>query len=395
MQLENNCVMANLVFRGYEEEWQNTVNGYKKGSSITAKAPVYFRVKDGETIDVVDLREEDISLSLDYRKHVAYKLSGNEMTYNIDRFAKRFITPAMQAIGNYIDNQLLGLYKYIPNQVGTPGVTPDSFYSIASANAVLTDHAVPQDSRNCVLDPWATAKMSDSLKGLFHREIVGNAVEKAKLGQLSGFSMYESQNVNTHTCGTAAGVTTVLVDGAASEGDTTITMDQNGSWAVTLTQGDVFTVGSVYGVNPISGDSTGNLRQFVVEAAAGTTGTETAVSCTPGVAPWQIYSASATEKTLPYQTVDALPANNAAVTVAGTASLAHKVNLAFHENALALFMVPVEAPDTLNVARKNYKGFSICITIGGDIVNFVNYIRYDVLFGIKAINPFMACRIAG
>ena len=43
-------------------------NGWKKGSTVTAKAPIYFRVKDGETIDVVDIREEDVSLVVEKLK---------------------------------------------------------------------------------------------------------------------------------------------------------------------------------------------------------------------------------------------------------------------------------------------------------------------------------------
>ena len=61
-ELENNCVMGNIVYRGYEDEFMRKHNGWKQGSSVTIKAPLYFRVKDGATIDVVDLREEDTTL---------------------------------------------------------------------------------------------------------------------------------------------------------------------------------------------------------------------------------------------------------------------------------------------------------------------------------------------
>jgi hypothetical protein len=395
MQLENNCVMGNLVYRGYEKEWMQKVNGFKKGASITAKAPLYFRVKDGETIDVVDLREEDISLTVNFRKHIAYKLSGTEMSLNIDAFSERYITPAMQAIGNYLDTVLLGLYTDIPNQVGTPGTTPSDYYTIASAAAVLADEACPQENRACVLDPWAQAKMADTLKGVFNPGMVGNILEKGKFGNLSGFDMYMSQNVNSHTCGTAAGATTALVDDTVAEGDTTINVDENGSWGLTFKKGDIFTIAGVNGVNPISGVSTGRLRQFVVNADVSDAGNDGDVTCTPGTAPWNIYSSAAGETYLPYQNIDALPANNAAVTTAGSSGLVHKVNMAFHKNALALFMVPVEAPSGLNAVSKNYKGFNVTVSRGSDIVNFVEYIRFDVLFGVKVINPFMACRIAG
>jgi hypothetical protein len=395
-QLDNNLVAAKLTFRGYEDEWMKNPNGWKIGSSLTVKAPVYFRVKDGATIDTVDLREEDVTFTIDQRKHVAWPVSSQQMTLDIDKMSERFIKPAMQALANKIDVDMLSLYKGIPNQVGTPGSTPSQWYTIAEAAAVLADEACPEDNRYCILDPWAQAKLADQLKGVFVSGTASKAIEKGKFGDIAGFDMYTSQNVQTHTCGTAAGLTTILVDGAASEGDTTVTLDQNESWAVTLTQGDIFTVADVYGVNPITGASTGRLRQHVVEAAAGTTGTEAAVSCTPGVAPHQIYSASATEKTLPYQTVNALHADNAAVTVDGTASLAHKVNLAFHRDCLGLAMVPLAMPASVTWgAQETYKGYTIRVLRDYDVINDQEYIRFDVLYGKKVLNPFLGCRIAG
>ena len=46
-QLENNTVMGRLVHRAHEAEWQKNPNGWKIGSSLTIKCPVYFRVQDG------------------------------------------------------------------------------------------------------------------------------------------------------------------------------------------------------------------------------------------------------------------------------------------------------------------------------------------------------------
>src|SRR5574343_490248 len=151
MQLKNNCVMGNLVYRGYEKEFKATSNGWKIGNSITIKSPVYARVQDGSTINVVDIREEDTTMTLAYRKHVAHRLTSDEMTYSIDKFSDRIVKPAMVAIGNYIDTTLLSAYKGVCNQVGTPGTTPNSYLPFAIAAARLTDHAVPPDNRHCVV----------------------------------------------------------------------------------------------------------------------------------------------------------------------------------------------------------------------------------------------------
>lgn len=405
MQLENNCVMGNLVHRGYESEWAKNHNGWKPGSSITIKAPVYARVQDGSVINVVDIREEDITMTLAYRKHVAHRLTSDEMTYSIDKFSDRIIKPAMVAIGNYVDTQLLTCYKGVCNQVGTPGTTPSNYLTFALAAARLTDHAVPPDNRACVVNPTTMAYLSDNLKGLNNPDMASSIVKASYKGPLAGFQMYESQNIANHTCGTAAGLTTVLMDATSSEGDTTLLIDTNGSWTLTVLEGDILTVDGTNACNPISGNDLGYLRQFVVSngtlgTAIGTlhvdNGNDGTVMTIPGAAPWNIYSSAATKTYLPYQNVVTLPTNNEEVTVSGTASLVHPVNLSFHRDAFALAMVPLEMPPSVAwKAQMTKNGYSVRVIRDYDVINDFEYIRFDVLFGIKVLNPFMACRIAG
>lgn len=394
-QLKNNTVMGELVYRGYEQEWAKTHNGYKPGSSITINAPVYARVKTSATLDVVEANERSTTITLDQRLQVSYAVTSEEMTYNAEKNVPRLALAASQAIGEYIDKSLLGLYNAVPNQVGTPGVTPKDFLTLALANAKLSQHAVPTTDRRCVVDPMAQAYIADALKNLYNPAMVGPAVERAKFSTLAGMDTFVSQNVNMHTCGTAAGTGSVLKYGASAEGDTTIGIDTNGSWTLTLTAGDIFTIASVYGVNPVSGVSTGVLRQFVCTTHTDN-GTDATIACTPGTSPYKIYSAAADEKYLPYQTVDALPADNAAVSIAGTASLVHPVNLAFHRDAFALAMVPIAVPMSVGwSASANYEGYSMRVLRDYDVTNDQEYLRFDVLYGIKTINPFMGCRIAG
>ena len=397
LHLENNCVMGNLVFRGYEEEFMQKVNGYKKGASVDVQAPIYYRVKDGATINTVQLKEQSLTFTVNVRKHVAWPVTAQEMSLNIDKFSERHIKPAMQALGNYIDQDLLSMYKQIPNQVGTPGTTPDKWYTVAEAAAVLSDHGCPPDNRSMVLDTWAQAKLADQLKGLLLPSLVNSAVSKGKFGDLSGFSMYMSQNVNSHTVGTAGGTTTSLMDGATAEGATGLVVDEGGG-ALTLifNEGDILTVADVNGVNPISGLSTARSRQFVVRATTGATGTEDTVSTIPGVAPWNIYSSAAGEDDLPYQTIDTLPADNAAVSCAGTSGLVHKVNLGFHRDCIGLVMVPLAVPSSVTwSAQESYKGYSIRVIRDYDVINDQEYVRFDVLYGRQVINPFLGVRVAG
>lgn len=400
--LKNNLVVGNTIHTGYKEEWSKQHNGYKPGQSITLDLPHYFRVKDGATVDVVDLVSRSTTMTLNYRKHVAWQLSSEEMTYNIDKYSEKYIMPAMQALANYVDLTCLGQYKNIPNQVGTPGTTPSNFFTIGQAAARLTEEAAPMDNRTCVLNPQATLKIADNIKGVFHREMVGTAIQRAMLPQIAGMQTLESNNVNTHTNGTWAGGT-VYVDGAASNGDNTLGLDQNGAGsALTVKDGDYFTIANVNSVNPISGQSTGQARGFVADGdqtfadAGGGDYQLAAATVLPGTSPYGLYDSTANETYLPYQNVDTLPANNALVTVAGSSGQQYPVNMAYHKDCIALAMVPLEIPlSSVWSARETMDGVSVRIVRYFDGANDIEVIRFDILFAVEVINPMLGCRIAG
>lgn len=396
LQLKNNLVVGNLIHRGYEGEFTEKPSGWFKGDTINIKTPVYFRVKDGETIDVVDLKEQNTTLQLSYRKHVAWRCSSQDMTLNIDAFSRRFIQPAMSTLANYIDLTIMGVAKnFIPCQVGTPGTVPKDFLTYNLAKARLTDMAVPLANRSCVIDPTMGAYLSDTMKGVLNEQMTGPAIRENQLGRLAGFNIYESQNCPTHTCGTSAGIS-MACDLTVTDGDTTLTVDNaSGDYTTTILAGDIFTFASTYAVNPISGQSTGYLRQFVSTTTATDAGTEGTVSSIPGVAPWPIYSETAGETDLPYQNIQTLPSDGDVMSIAGTASLQHHVGLAFHRDCIALAMVPLAMPQSATKkSQVSEDGFSLRVVQFYDGTNDVEYIRIDALFGIKVINPFMGCRIA-
>ena len=393
--LDNNTVMAGKVFRGYESEWEKRPNDIDIGAALTIKAPVYFRVKTGATLDTVELKERSTTFTINQRKQVSWPVTSQEMTLNIDKFSKRFIKPAMQALANHIDLSLLGLYTGIPNQVGTPGTTPNNTLTFGLAAARLDEEACPSDDRCCLIDPQAQALMADTLKGLFLPAVVGKAVKKNQLPSLAGFDMFMSQNVNTHTCGTQAGTEGAVKSGASSNADTTIAYE-GGLDAGTFLEGDIYTIDSVNSVNPISGQSTGQLRQIAVGADVTSTTGQGTLTGTPGTSPYQFYDSTADEDDLPYQNIDTLPANEAPITVTGSPGLQHKVNLAFHKDCLGLAMVPLAMPASVVwKAQESYNGYTIRVIRDYDVTDDLEYIRFDCLYGIKVLNPLLGCRIAG
>ena len=97
------------------------------------------------------------------------------------------------------------------------------------------------------------------------------------------------------------------------------------------------------------------------------------------------------------QNVDALPANNAAVTFYGTtASTIYPQNLVFHKDAFTFATADLKLPRNQEMAsRKVMDGISMRIWEGADIVNDAFPVRSDVLYGFVATYPELACRVWG
>ena len=393
--LDNNCVMGNLVYRGYEEEFSKKINGYTVGETISVRRPTDFTVRDGATASIQDAVEGKFSIAVDKQKGVDFKYTSSDLTLQIGQLSERVIKPAMVQLANQIDRDVAALYKDVWNWVGTAGQTINSFTDFAKAPERLDLGAVPQDDRSAVLSPTDQWGMLGSQTSLYMQDVAKDAYRRGKLGMIGNIDTYSSQNVQTHTGGTRDN-TTPLVKGAsqttdwATSKDTgTMTLNTDG-WdaSVTIKQGDVFTIDGVYAVNPVTKVTLPHLQQFVVKADATANATTTSTT-TLTISPPIITSGA-------FQTVSAAPADDATVTVVGSASTGYAQNMVFHKNAFSLVMVPMVAPPgAVDVARKSYNGYSVRVIPYYDGTNDASNWRLDVLYGVKTVDARLATRLSG
>jgi hypothetical protein len=389
MQLENNCVMGNLVHRDYKKEF------VKVGDSVSVRRPVRFSATDGATLSKQDVTEGKTSITIDQRKHVGWEFNSNDLTLKIEKYSERYIKPAMITLAQSVDSALTGLYKGVYNFVGTPGTTPSTFASLGAAGQRLDEGAVPPESRCSVLNPAAAWAIANDLKSLATNDSKAKgAFEEAKIGRYARTDTYMDQSIKVHTVGAHGG--TPLINGADQNVTYATSKDTNAQDVITdgwtasaavLKQGDVITFAGVYAVNPVTKESTGELQHFVVNEDVTADGTGNA---TFEISPPIITSGA-------YQTVSAVPADNAAITVkTGTASTGYAQNLVFHKNALALVTCPLIIPDGAAFsARESHDGYSVRVVKDYDITNDTDIIRLDILYGVKTIYADLACRLTG
>lgn len=384
--LENNLTFAKGVNRKYDDKF--AVEGAKIGDTLSIRKPAKYVGRTGATMSAEDHTETSVALQLDTQFGVDLAFTSKELTLSIDEFSDRVLKPAMATIANKIDRDGLALYKNVYNAVGTPATVPSTLKTYLQAGAKMDYEGCPRDGlRSLVIDPTAQVEIVDALKGLFQSSgEIKNQYEKGNMGLAGGFKWSMDQNINTHTVGPLGG--TPLVNGASQTGSSLVTDGWTAAVGSRLKKGDIFTIANVYAVNPQSRQSTGQLRQFVVTAdVSSDIGGNATISISPAIT-----TSGA------FQTVDAAPADNAAITVLGAASAVSPTHLAYHRDAFVLGCADLMVPKGVDMAARasdSQLGMSVRTVRQYDINSDKFLCRLDVLYGWKAVYPELACRIQG
>lgn len=384
MQLENHLVLGGLVHRQYKKEF------VKVGGTVNIRKPVRFYGESGATISALeDVYESNTSITIDTQEHVAWQFSSQELTLTIEEYSERYIKPACSTLANKVDTALASLYKYLNFAAGTAGVAPNSFASLAAAAKVMDKYAMPDDgNRLLFLEPGARWAMADALKGTFDSGMAKDMIRRGRLGEIANFDIYGMQGIQAHTMGIGWDGSVAVKTTVSSQGATSLVLKGMAtSKTGAVKAGDVFTVASVYGLNPANHQSTGLLMQFVATADADSDGSG---DCTVSVYPEMRTSADTTRPA--WATINAFPQADAVVTPIDS----HYANLAIHKNCFALVMVPLELPDGAAFkARETYNNLSIRVIKDYDFTNDKDKIRLDILFGVKCIYPEIGVRLCG
>ena len=385
--LENNLVITRTVNRQYDDSF--AVEGAKIGSTLRIRLPDRALVTDGAALQVQDDNEQFTTLSVSSQKHIGVNFTTAELTMQLDDFAERVLKPRISQLASSIDADVANSFKSIYNSVGTPGTTPATSLVLLQGQQKLNEAAAVMSPRYATVNPAANAGLVEGMKGLFNpTDVVSRQFKNGLMG--TGVLGYEeinmSQSIKQFSTGTfSRTASTTVTTTISTQGATTIALTQ-GSATTTLKVGDVFTIGSVFAVNPQTRESTGSLQQFVVtEDTAGVAGAFT-VKISPA-----IYTAANA-----LATVDSFPQSGAVVTFLGAASTQYPQNLIYHKDAISFATADLLLPQGVDMAsRQVHNGISLRIVRQYDINNDRMPCRIDVLYGFGVIRPQMAVRMWG
>lgn len=383
--LKNALVVTPLVYRNVEQVFG------KVGDTINIKLPYRVKSASGRTLVKQPMVDQTIAFPIDRQEHVGLEFTVRDRTLTLEMFSERYLKSGIVQIAHQIDRSVLNaMRRRFFFSSGTPG-TAISSDDVTLAGAYQDMVGVPDDGmRRSIFHPLDRAVISNEIKDMSNENLAKMALQRGYMGPLSNYDCFSTAQVPTHTVGDHGG--TPLVNGAGQTGASLVCDGGSNSTTDFLLEGDVFTIADVYEINPQTYQSTGRLQRFVVTSDVDTDGSGNfTVSISPSINDGTLTTVDEDGNTISlaaYQNVTAAPANNAAITVIGSANTTYRQEYLFHRDAVALAMVDLELPSTAVVksrVRDPDSGLSMSLTGAYDISNHSEIHRIDAVWGTKVI----------
>lgn len=340
MVLLSNLTMANLVHRDYEDEFA------KVGDTVNVRVPAKFVAKNftGQ-VDVQDIAEGSVPVKLDRFRDVTVAVTSKQMTLDIKDFSKQVIEPAMQALIQAVDVDLLAVGIQQAGKTAAVSGTP-VISDIAGVGKALDTAKAPRQNRRLVLPPTTLYKYN-TLDNFAKQCYKGDsqALKDAEIGRVYTCDTFMSQNCPENQSVTPGTVTAYKVTGAVN--DTKFTVSSGTPATGTIKKGDQLIVnGYLYTVT----------EDVTLANGAGTL---------------------KVDQNLP-----------AAIEEATSVKVINKAHaLGFHRNGLALVTRPLELPmGAAKASVVSEDGLAIRVVFEYDANTKTDKVSFDMLYGIKELD---------
>lgn len=380
----SNALLQNIDMQ-YDDSFAKT--GAKIGTALRIRLPNDFTVRTGPAAQVQDTSEQSTTMVLATQKGVDVSFSSVDRTMSLDDYSERILAPSINNLAGAVAADVMqgsegGVCNAVANLSAGAVISPVAT-TYLNAGATLDTNSAPLGDRKVVNDPYTQARVVGSLAGLFNpvRDI-SKQYTSGQMQQALGFDWLMDQTVIKHTVGTFSAGT---VFGANQTGLTLVTNAITG----TLNVGDIITIQNVNAVNRITKQSTGQLRQFVVTAAAANGATS--ISIYPAIVP------AVGGNEVQYQTVTQSPANGATILLDPTyvASSVIRKNIAYAPQAVTMATADLELPKGVHeAARESFDGISMRMVTAYNVSTDQFITRLDILYGYLWVRPEWACVVA-
>lgn len=338
MVLQSNLVMADLVHRDYSGEFVSV------GDTVSIRKPAQFVAKNFTGLaEEQDITETSVPVKLDRFRDVTVAVTSKEMTLDIADFSKQVVEPAMRAIAQAIDEDLLAVGC---ENAAFAKEAEGQLTDIAALAKQLDMAKAPAGERSLVLHPQHKYQyaLTDELSSVGYSGD-NQTLRDALLGRVFTLDTYMDQNAPDSHAENPGTATTFTVSGKA--GDTAVTVSgADGS----VNAGDGFILGGYLYRFTQGGEGQLAIDQKLMQDA-----------------------------------------ENAAVTVVNKAH-----SLAFHRNAMALVTRNLSLP--MGASRAAYAeagGLGVRVVYDYDSATKTDKISFDIIYGIAPLEPTLMCKLEG
>ena len=179
----NKLVFLANVNRTYDSQYE--IAGAKVGNTVNARLPQRFTVTDGQALQLQNLYDQTVPISLTNQKNVAFGYSSAQATTELDNIRARYVDPGSEALANAAEVLAFNaVYRDIYSSVGVPGTTPSATITYLQAGVKLTDLSTPLKGRVAVLDPLAMSTLANTTSSLFNPgAIISENYEEGMFGR--------------------------------------------------------------------------------------------------------------------------------------------------------------------------------------------------------------------
>lgn len=397
---------SNLFIRNINRQYDTDFGkaGEKIGSQLRVRLPNDYTVTKGPAASVQDTAEQQTVLTLATQAHVDISFTTVDLLLSLDDFSERILKPAMNNLAGQVAVDAMscieqgfitlpssapaapltattgGFCNIVANINGSGDLQSPTSTQVLDAGATLSNNSARTDKRKIVQSPRTEARLVDSLKGLFNpAAAISRQYLDGTMKNALGFDLFMDQTVVNHTTGSFSA-------GTVNAGGQTGYVVSVNAITGTLNVGDIITFDGVHAVNRVTKQSTGELRQFVVTAAAANGATS--VNIYPAIIP------AVGGNAVQYQTVDASPLANAAITMIIKPGVTYRKNAAYTPEAITMVTGDLPLPKNVDAARAQYDGVSMRMVTQYQVGTDQEISRVDVLYGALAVRPEWGCIIA-
>ena len=351
MVLQANLAMGDLVHRDYSKEF------VKVGDTITVRKPAKFVAKNftGETSEQ-EISEGSVPVKMDRFRDVTVGVSSKEMTLDIKDFSKQVVEPAMQAIAQAVDSDLLAVATQKAGKTVSATANPTDLKDIGNLAKYFDLNKVPIPNRSLVLNPNHKYKyvFTDNLSKVSYAGD-SKTLRDAEIGKVYALNTYMDQNAPDTVAETAGTAKSYKV--TAAKGAETVKLTDVNPATGTIKAGDAFIID-------------GYLYRFMENKTAASGAIESIKIDQPI---HNVYAASE----------GALVINNTN-------------SVAFHRNGIALVTRQLELPQgAAKAAIASADGLAVRVVYGYDQKTKKDSISFDIIYGIKELDEKMIARLNG